>query len=73
MEREQARSVAEVRRNRDQAAAQAALDRLKKACADPNDNVMPHLIACVNAYLTEGEIVEAMASVYGRYTEKVAF
>ena len=42
-------------------------------CADPNDNVMPHLIACVNAYLTEGEIVEAMASVYGRYTEKVAF
>jgi len=73
MEREQARSVGEVRRNRDQAAAQAALERLKKSCADPNDNVMPHLIACVNAYLTEGEIVEAMASVYGRYTEKVAF
>jgi methylmalonyl-CoA mutase N-terminal domain/subunit len=73
MEREQARSVAEVRRNRDQAAAQAALERLKKACADPNDNIMPHLIDCVKAYLTEGEIVEAMAGVYGRYTEKVAF
>jgi methylmalonyl-CoA mutase N-terminal domain/subunit len=73
MEREQARSVADVRSNRDQSAAQAALERLKKACADPNDNVMPHLIDCVNAYLTEGEIVEAMAGVYGRYTEKVAF
>ncbi|HEX5274777.1 MAG TPA: methylmalonyl-CoA mutase family protein [Candidatus Rubrimentiphilum sp.] len=73
MEREQARSVADVRRNRDQAPAQAALERLKKACADPNDNVMPHLIDCVKAYLTEGEIVEAMAAVYGRYTEKVAF
>jgi methylmalonyl-CoA mutase N-terminal domain/subunit len=73
MEREQARSVADVRGNRDQAAAQTALERLKKACADPNDNVMPHLIDCVNAYLTEGEIVEAMAGVYGRYTEKVAF
>ena len=73
MEREQARSVAEVRRSRDQAAAQAALERLKKSCADPSDNVMPHLIACVNAHLTEGEIVEAMAGVYGRYTEKVAF
>jgi len=73
MERDQARSVAEFRRNRDQAAAQAALDRLKKACRDPADNVMPHLIDCVNAHLTEGEIVEAMAGVYGRYTEKVAF
>ncbi len=73
MEREQTRFVGEVRRNRDQAAAQAALERLKKACADPNDNVMPHLIACVKTYLTEGEIVEAMAGVYGRYTEKVAF
>ena len=73
IEREQARSVAKVRENRDQTAARAALQRLKQACEDPADNVMPHLIACVNAYLTEGEIVEAMASVYGRYTEKVAF
>lgn len=73
IEREQTRSVAAVRANRDQAAAAATLERLKKACADPNDNVMPHLIACVNAHLTEGEIVEAMAHVYGRYTEKVAF
>ena len=31
---------------------------------------MPHLIDCVNAYCTEGEIVEAMAAVYGRYTER---
>jgi methylmalonyl-CoA mutase N-terminal domain/subunit len=34
---------------------------------------MPHLIDCVNAYCTEGEIVEAMASVYGRYTERSVF
>ena len=31
---------------------------------------MPHLIDCVNAYCTEGEIVEAMAGVYGRYIER---
>jgi hypothetical protein len=31
---------------------------------------MPHLIDCVNAYCTEGEIVEAMAQVYGRYIEQ---
>ena len=40
------------------------------ACRDPKDNLMPHLIDCANAYCTEGEIVEAMASVYGRYVER---
>ena len=34
---------------------------------------MPHLIDCVNAYCTEGEIVEAMVEVYGRYIERVGF
>ncbi|MBV8725346.1 MAG: methylmalonyl-CoA mutase, partial [Candidatus Eremiobacteraeota bacterium] len=68
-ERGQARAVQEVRRGRDGAAVAASLDRLQAACRDPKDNLMPHLIDCVNAYCTEGEIVEAMASVYGRYTE----
>jgi methylmalonyl-CoA mutase N-terminal domain/subunit len=34
---------------------------------------MPHLIDAVNAYATEGEIVETMVEVYGRYTERAAF
>ena len=34
---------------------------------------MPPLIDCVKALATEGEIVEAMASVYGRYTEQTQF
>src|SRR5580704_9470205 len=69
MEREQARSVQDVRARRDAGAVAATLERLQAACADPKDNLMPHLIDCVNAYCTEGEIVEAMAQVYGRYTE----
>ncbi len=73
IERGQARSVQDVRANRDQQAAAATLDRLKAACKDPNDNLMPHLIDCVNAYATEGEIVDAMVEVYGRYTEQAAF
>ena len=57
-------------RTRDDDRARArALERLQAACRDPKDNLMPHLIDCVNAYCTEGEIVEAMAPVYGRYTE----
>jgi methylmalonyl-CoA mutase, N-terminal domain len=73
IERGQARAVQDVRANRDQSAVQTTLDRLKSACSDPNDNLMPHLIDCVNAYATEGEIVQAMVDVYGRYTERPAF
>jgi methylmalonyl-CoA mutase N-terminal domain/subunit len=69
-ERAQARSVQSVRETRDPAPVGPALERLQAACRDPKDNLMPHLIGCVNAYCTEGEIVEAMAAVYGRYTEK---
>jgi methylmalonyl-CoA mutase, N-terminal domain len=69
-ERAQARAVQSVRENRDEAATARSLERLQAACRDPKDNLMPHLIDCVNAYCTEGEIVEAMAKVYGRYTER---
>jgi methylmalonyl-CoA mutase N-terminal domain/subunit len=69
-ERAQARAVQEVRANRDGAAVERTLARLQAACRDPKDNLMPHLIDCVNAYCTEGEIVEAMAKVYGRYIER---
>jgi methylmalonyl-CoA mutase, N-terminal domain len=69
-ERGQAVSVRDLRSKRDGAAVQRSLERLQVACRDPKDNLMPHLIDCANAYATEGEMVEAMASVYGRYTER---
>jgi methylmalonyl-CoA mutase N-terminal domain/subunit len=72
IERGQARSVQEVRANRDGAAVEAALAALKRACAG-DANVMPYLIDCVKAVATEGEIVDAMVSVYGRYTEQTQF
>jgi methylmalonyl-CoA mutase N-terminal domain/subunit len=73
IERGQARSVQEVRGSRDAAAVEAALAALKRACADESHNVMPPLIDAVNALATEGEIVEAMVEVFGRYTERAAF
>ncbi len=68
-EREQGRAVQTVRDRRDSDGVPLVLERLQRACGDPKDNLMPHLIDCVNAYCTEGEIVEAMAQIYGRYTE----
>ncbi len=69
-EREQSGSVQAMRARRDETALARTLERLQTACRDPHDNLMPHLIDCVNAYCTEGEIVDAMAAVYGRYTER---
>jgi len=73
IERDQARSVAAVRTSRDASAVQAALEELKRACANEAVNVMPPLIDAVKALATEGEIVQAMVEIYGRYTERAAF
>ncbi|GAC1418961.1 MAG: hypothetical protein NVSMB64_28450 [Candidatus Velthaea sp.] len=68
----QARQVTDIRAKRDGSAVEAALAGLKRACRG-EDNVMPHIIDAVKAYATEGEIVDAMVEIYGRYTEKAAF
>jgi len=73
IERGQARAVSEVRASRDQAQVESALAELKRACRDETRNVMPPLIEAVKAYATEGEIVQAMVEVYGRYVENAAF
>ncbi len=72
IERGQARAVQDVRASRDAAAVEASLAALKTACAG-DANVMPFLIDCVKAVATEGEIVEAMVEVYGRYREQTQF
>jgi methylmalonyl-CoA mutase N-terminal domain/subunit len=69
----QARSVRDVRSQRDGTSVERSLAALKRACADDAINVMPVLVEAVRAYATEGEIVEAMVEVYGRYTESASF
>lgn len=44
-----------------------ALDSVKQ-CAQKGENVMPAVIAAVEALATEGEIVKALQDVYGEYT-----
>jgi methylmalonyl-CoA mutase N-terminal domain/subunit len=73
IEQGQARSVQAVRGERDGSRVETALGKLKRACADDTINVMPPLIEAVDALATEGEIVDAMVSVFGRYTERAAF
>jgi methylmalonyl-CoA mutase N-terminal domain/subunit len=42
---------------------------VRAAAADPTVNVMPSLIAAVDVYATEGEVMDALADVFGRYVE----
>jgi len=52
---------------RDNDAAASALDAIRTAARD-DDNVMPALVDASLANCTLGEMVQAMADVYGRYT-----
>jgi methylmalonyl-CoA mutase N-terminal domain/subunit len=68
----QAREVQAVRNSRDGSAVEATLAGLKAVCRS-GENVMPALIDACRALATEGEIVDAMAGVFGRYVERASF
>lgn len=56
---------------RDNAAVQAALADLEKACADEKVNLMPVILAAVETYATLGEICGVMRKVFGEYEAHV--
>ncbi len=70
LEREQVERVREVRRLRDAAEASRALDQVRTAATSPGENLMYPILDAVRARCTEGEIMGAMADVFGLYTEK---
>jgi methylmalonyl-CoA mutase N-terminal domain/subunit len=68
IERQQVDRVREIRRTRDQAACQAALSAVESA-AGGRDNLVPHIIAAVEARATVGEISDTLRRVFGEYRE----
>jgi methylmalonyl-CoA mutase N-terminal domain/subunit len=60
--------IQRVRAERNQAAAKAALDGVEQA-ARSGENLMPHIIAAVEAYATLGEIADSLRRVFGEYRE----
>jgi methylmalonyl-CoA mutase N-terminal domain/subunit len=51
----------------------ATLAELKRVAALPDENIMPATIAAVEANVSMGEIVKALETVFGRYTERPVF
>jgi methylmalonyl-CoA mutase N-terminal domain/subunit len=57
-----------VRAARDARAVQHALDNLR-ARAGGSENLMPHILQCVEAYASVGEISDVLRAVWGEYRE----
>ncbi len=69
-EQAQVERIRNVRSERDTNAAIKALERVEEA-ARSGENLMPRIIAAVEAYTTLGEIADGMRKVFGEYQEAV--
>jgi methylmalonyl-CoA mutase N-terminal domain/subunit len=67
---EQIRRLDEVRRNRDDTVVGSALAALKKKTST-DDNLIPGILECVEAYCSVGEISNVFRDTWGEYTESV--
>jgi len=65
----QCKRLAEVRRRRSAEAVAAALAEVRETAADPTRNLVPAIHDAVTAYASVGEIMSAMADVFGRWRE----
>jgi len=65
----QQKRLGAVRQRRDQVAVDAALASVSADAGRAEVNLMPAILRAVGAYATVGEIVGALASVFGRWAE----
>jgi methylmalonyl-CoA mutase, N-terminal domain len=68
IEAQQIARLRELRASRDQSAVESRLCALE-AAARSSDNLMPHILACAEAYATVGEISDRLRAVFGEYQE----
>jgi methylmalonyl-CoA mutase N-terminal domain/subunit len=73
LERKQIERVRALREGRDAAVAQAALAALKEAAARDDVNLMEPIIECARAYVTMGEMCDALREVWGTWRETPVF
>ncbi|MCL6565822.1 MAG: methylmalonyl-CoA mutase family protein [Acidobacteriia bacterium] len=70
IERAQVERLRALRARRNEARVRAALAEVER-CAAGTDNLMPAILAAVEAYATVGEISDALRRVFGEYQEAV--
>jgi methylmalonyl-CoA mutase N-terminal domain/subunit len=70
LERKQIERVRELRTRRDPDLWGQAIEKVEEA-ARSGANLMPHIVAAVEAYATVGEVSDSMRRVFGEYKEAV--
>jgi methylmalonyl-CoA mutase N-terminal domain/subunit len=73
LERKQIERVQALRARRESGKAEAALARLKQAASREDENLMPPLLEAARAYVTMGEMCDALREVWGTWTETPVF
>jgi methylmalonyl-CoA mutase, N-terminal domain len=73
LERKQIERVQAVRERRDSTAAEAALARLKEDAAHEDRNLMEPILDGARAYVTMGEMCDALREVWGTWRETPVF
>ncbi len=70
VEERQLEKLAAVRRGRDDDAVRRSLERIAAEAPDPAVNLMPALIEAAHRYVTVGEAMHALESVWGTWFER---
>jgi methylmalonyl-CoA mutase N-terminal domain/subunit len=65
----QCEKLERLKRTRDNARVQSALDAIRSAAEAEHENTMPYILEAVRASATLGEICEALRDVFGGYQE----
>jgi methylmalonyl-CoA mutase N-terminal domain/subunit len=73
LEAEQVARVQALRARRDSQAVEATLTKLKEDAAHPDRNLMPTIIDASRAYVTMGEMCDALRQVWGIWRETPVF
>jgi methylmalonyl-CoA mutase, N-terminal domain len=73
LERKQVERVRALRAKRDSAAVESTLERLRRDAASDDTNLMPAIIEASRAYVTMGEMCDALREVWGVWRETPVF
>ncbi len=66
-EEKQKARLAELKRGRDGREVARLLKELEALAKKEEENLLPHLVECVKAYVTEGEVCGVLRGVFGEY------
>jgi len=72
VQRRQIERTRQVRATRNQKEADGTLAELRRA-SQTSENLLPHILACVKAYCTEGEICGVWRELWGEYREESVY